>query len=287
MEPVTILREDLVLVDWGPMTLTISAWKQGAPRPVMAAQAARHALGCLRVLADFQGYLKVRADRLPEGRPLPPVVERTRLAAAAVARGLSPQAAVAGAVADEVAGFAWDLGADKVIVNNGGDIALRLSPGQTLRVGVQPPARNQPGPQPLLGRLRVQAEHGIHGVASSGWQGRSLSQGVADLVTVWAASASLADAAATALGNSVNVTAPGVERSRASRLDPGSGLGHAYVVENVGRLSPGQCRTALKAGQTQALDMYKQGLIRGCLLAIQGRFAVFDPDFAYVKAALS
>ena len=49
----------------------------------------------------------------------------------------------------------------------------------------------------MLGKLCVEDGSGGGGVASSGWAGRSLSPGVADMVTVWAGSAGLADAAAT------------------------------------------------------------------------------------------
>ncbi|MCP4687433.1 MAG: hypothetical protein GY859_05240, partial [Desulfobacterales bacterium] len=55
--PIHVLTEELVLVDWGPMTLTVSAWRKGRARPVIAARAAHAALRRLRILADFQGYL--------------------------------------------------------------------------------------------------------------------------------------------------------------------------------------------------------------------------------------
>lgn len=90
MEPVQVIRPDLVLVDWGPMTLTIAAWQNDEPRPVMAAQAARAALRCLAVLAEFQGYMRRRVRELPAGRPLPPVVERAARACRAIDGGLTP-----------------------------------------------------------------------------------------------------------------------------------------------------------------------------------------------------
>ncbi len=271
MEPVRILSPELVLVDWGPMTLSISVWQKGEARPVMAAQAARLAIRCLRWLADFQTYLKHPAEELPLGRFLPDVVSRACQASRKVGAGLTPLAAVAGAVGDEVAEFALGIGADRVVVNNGGDLALRLSPGQRLRVGVKPPGGE------LLGRLNLRARHQVGGVASSGWQGRSFSLGLAELVTVWARQAALADAAATALANAVDVEGAPVRRRPARELDPASDLGDTPVTTAVGALSAEQRRQALEAGLRTAAALHRRGIILGCLLRLQGDQALFDP----------
>jgi ApbE superfamily uncharacterized protein (UPF0280 family) len=278
---VQVLRPDLVLVDWGPMTLTISAWAGGQARPVAAAQTARQALRLLAVLADFQNYLKRPISELPPDRPAPSVVKRARDAAQAVGRGLTPLAAVAGAVADELSEVALELGADKVIVNNGGDIALRLTPGQTAQMGLRAfPAKDhatEQGPEaPLLGRLNISDGDGIGGVATSGWGGRSFSLGLADAVSVWAASAALADAAATALGNAVTAEIDGVTRQPASEIDPASDLGDVLVTTEVPELSPEERAAALAAGREEALRLRQEGNLIGCLIALQGDYALLD-----------
>lgn len=283
MEPVQVLRPDLVLVDWGPMTLTISAWAGGEARPVIAAQAARQALRLLAVLADFQDYLKRPAIELPTDRPAPSVAARARGAAGAVGRGLTPLAAVAGAVADELADAAMGLGADKVIVNNGGDIALRLGLGQSAQVGLRahPTRDSQPddaAKAPLLGRLSISATDAIGGVATSGWGGRSFSQGLADAVSVWARSAALADAAATALGNAVTAEISGVTRRPARELDPASDLGDTLVTTEVPALSPEDRAAALAAGRAEALKMRDEGTLIGCLIDLQGDYALLGGE---------
>ncbi|MCB2192082.1 MAG: FAD:protein FMN transferase [Deltaproteobacteria bacterium] len=274
MEPVQVIRSDLVLVDWGPMTLTISAWQGGQARPVMAAQAARAALRCLKILADFQGYMRRRMRELPAGRPLPPVVERAAQACRAVDSSLTPLAAVAGAVADEVADFALNLGADRVVVNNGGDIAVRLQPGQSLRVGVKPPDSEQGEGSPLMGRLNLRGGDGIGGVASSGWQGRSFSAGVADLVTVWAASAAQADAAATALGNAAQ--AQSAQSAPAQDIEPDCGLGKQQVTTQVGPLPREERLAALRRARDLSRRLHARGLIIGCLVLVQGEALLLD-----------
>lgn len=258
------------------MTLTISAWQGGQSRPVMAAQAARAALRCLKVLAEFQGYMRRRMRELPAGRLLPPVVERAASACRAVDVELTPLAAVAGAVADEVADFALGLGADRVVVNNGGDIAVRLAPEQVLRVGVKPPEREEGEASPIMGRLNLRGGDGIGGVASSGWQGRSHSSGVADLVTVWAGSAALADAAATALGNAAQAQGPQLESAPAIEIDPDSGLGEQRITTKVGPLIHEQRLAALQGAREVAQGLHGQGLITGCLVLVQGEALLLD-----------
>lgn len=116
------------------MTLTVAAWAGSKPRPVVAAKAAARALELLAQLSDFQQYLKQSVLGLPRCGRRPAVVERAvtacRRVALASGQRLTPLAAVAGSVADEVTDAAWGLGTDKVVVNNGGDLALRLAPGR-------------------------------------------------------------------------------------------------------------------------------------------------------------
>ncbi len=272
-EPIKVLSEDLVLVDWGPMTLTISAWDNERAMPVMAVRAAQTALESLEILADFQGYLKIPSSNLPIGRPLPRVVERAFEAARIVNGNLSPLAAVAGAVAEEVTVSASNLGADKVIVNNGGDIALYLKGRTRASVGLKALQSEE-----LIGRLNLVAENAIGGVASSGWGGRSFSTGVADLVVVWADNAGLSDAAATYIAGQVEVRDKKVRRVRAKDIDPFSDLNQAMVTAKVGRLSPRQCSEALEQGALASQKLFEARTIRGCFIMVQGNTFTLDPD---------
>ena len=270
--PLRVLSPDLVLVDWGPMTLTISAWARGRARPVMAALAGTRALDCLARLADFQRYLRRPARDLDPTRPLPRVVARALAGARTAGPGLTPLAAVAGAVAGEVADCAAEQGADRVLVNNGGDICLRLAPGQRAVVGIRPPGEDAS----LLARLHLQGP-AVGGVASSGWAGRSLSPGVADLVTVWARGPALADAAATWLAGRVDLDHPAVEKRPAREVQPDSDLGDLPVTTGVGPLEPAQRLAALAAGRRAAESLYHRGIIMGCLMLVQGDYAFLDP----------
>lgn len=271
--PIRVLAEDLILVDWGPMTLTISVWDQGVARPVMAVQAAWTALESLKTLADFKGLLALKANRVPNGRSLPGVVRRALDAARSVSEELSSLAAVAGASADEAADRAMNLGADKVIVNNGGDVAIRLDPNERATVGIKCPDSEK-----LIGRLNIDGSHGIGGVASSGWSGRSHSTGVADLVTVWAENAGSADAAATLIAGKTTTSGFGVQRVKAVELDHSSDLGDRLVTTRVGSLSERRRLQAFQKGARTAEELLQHGLIRGCLISLQGDSLLLDPE---------
>lgn len=270
MEPVRVIRPDLVVVDWGPMTMSIRAWADGRPRPVMAAKAGARALALLAELADFRNYLKLPALDLPKRGRVPAVAARAVAACRAVARvggvALTPLAAVAGAVADEVAEAAWGLGADRVVVNNGGDLALRLAPRRRLDVGLP----RWPG-GPLGHRLRVNGGDGVGGVAASGWGGRSFSPGVAEQAVAWGASGALADAAATVLAGACRVDSPRVRQTPAREIDPHTDVPEMMVTTHVGELDEGDARAALAGGEAMALRLMAELPILGAHFSVAGR----------------
>jgi len=120
---------------------------------------------------------------------------------AAAAAGVGPMAAVAGAVA-EYAGRDILKQCDEVIVENGGDIFLQVNREITISVFA--------GSSSLSNRIgiKISTRNSPLGICtSSGTVGPSLSFGTADAVTIVSPSASLADAAATAVGNLVKNSA--------------------------------------------------------------------------------
>jgi hypothetical protein len=122
--------------------------------------------------------------------------------------------------------------------------------------------------------LHVDAASGIGGVATSGWDGRSFSLGIADAVTVLARDAATADVAATLLANAVDADDPAVTRTPAADLDPDSDLGALPVTTAVGALSAGAVDDALAAGRAQAERWVREGRILAALIAVQGRGVV-------------
>ena len=190
------------------------------------------------------------------------------------ARFITPMAAVAGSVADEVlAAMTAGRSLARAYVNNGGDIAVHLSPGNSVAAGVV----NDPDRPGLDDRVVMSADRPARGMATSGWRGRSLSLGIADAVTVLAESAAAADAAATLIANAVTVDHPAIERAPASSLREESDLGERIVTVAVGPLPARARAAALDAGFAEARAMQQAGSIASARLALQGETRTLAP----------
>jgi len=187
---------------------------------------------------------------------------------------ITPMAAVAGSVAQEIIACYQRPGIARAWVNNGGDIAMHLSPGQSLKVGLYADIARldaaQLQDQLLLdGQFSVDAAMPVRGVATSGWRGRSFSMGIADSVTVLARSAAQADAAATVIANAVNVNDARVQRAPAASIKDDSDLGQGLVTINVPPLPPALVQQALQAGLAKAQALQSAGLIFSAVLVCQ------------------
>ena len=187
---------------------------------------------------------------------------------------ITPMAAVAGSVAQEIIACYQRPGIARAWVNNGGDIAMHLTPGQSLKVGLYADIARldvaQLQDQLLLdGQFSVEAAMPVRGVATSGWRGRSFSMGIADSVTVLAHTAAQADAAATVIANAVNVNDARVQRAPAASLKDDSDLGQRLVTTGVPPLAPALVLQALQAGLATARALQSEGLIDSALLVCQ------------------
>ncbi|HWN79660.1 MAG TPA: UPF0280 family protein [Bradyrhizobium sp.] len=181
---------------------------------------------------------------------------------------ITPMAAVAGSVAEEILGVMLQSAPlEQAYVNNGGDIALHLADGEHFTVGLA----ERPDAPALMRTMVVHADDPSRGVATSGRHGRSFSLGIADAVTVLARTASQADAAATIIANAVDVPGhPAIVRCPAHDLQPDSDLGARLVTRSVGKLSADEIEAALESGAACARKLLAAGLIDGAALRLLG-----------------
>lgn len=254
----------------GPIDLIIEAF--GPQDAVAVAYAAAHErlVGLLDLLCEELTALRARTER--ESLPPKGAVARRMFAAVypyAAEGFITPMAAVAGSVADDVLAAMLSATGDalsRAYVNNGGDIALHLAPGERFIVGlVDRP--DQPG---LFAKATISAEDGIGGIATSGARGRSFSLGIADAVTILARDAARADAAATVVANAVDVEHPDIIRQPARDLQPDNDLGDLRVTRFVPRLEPGEVEAALGKGVATAERLCATGEIIAAALHLQG-----------------
>jgi uncharacterized protein len=264
------LPDGAVLLDYGPMRMVIQAFDRATPLVDLAMEGASLAMRLLEDQARFLPVMKKKAHTL-EVRPEYPEVVRKMIDSTRKMEelDLTPLAAVAGAGSDLVADFLFDRGATKVIVDNGGDIALRLREGEAARVGLKTDIDAE-NPAYVI---PIDAEMGVGGVATSGLGGRSFTKGIASAATVLAEDASVADAAATVLGNFTNVEDPRITRATAESLYPETDIAREWVTTGVGALPPERVEEALQNGLRKARALVERGLIKGALIAVKQRVA--------------
>jgi ApbE superfamily uncharacterized protein (UPF0280 family) len=258
----------------GPIDLIVEAFAADPVEVERAYEAAtRRFTGILQVLVNELPLL-----RSPLGATPPPLhgpVARRMLAACWPHRAgfITPMAAVAGSVADEVlAAMLVRARLRRAYVNNGGDIAIHLAPGERFTVGlagIEDAA--------LHAALDLTADDAMGGVATSGWRGRSLSLGIADAVTIVARDAAAADAAATLVANAVNVDHPGVQRLPARAVRDDTDLGDLPVTVGVDALPLAAIERALDSGLQVARHMQASGLIHAAYLRLQGHVRIAAP----------
>jgi ApbE superfamily uncharacterized protein (UPF0280 family) len=257
----------------GPIDLIIEA--KGSEGDVRAAYqaAARRFSGLLDELCNELIELRKVAD--PLRNALNGVVARRMHAAVtpfAAEHFITPMAAVAGSVAEEILGAMLGVARlDRAYVNNGGDIALHLSRGEQFTIGLM----DRPDHFGVMQTISIETDDPARGIATSGRHGRSFSLGIADAVTVLARTASQADAAATIIANAVDL--PGhvaIVRLPANELQPDSDLGARRVTRDVGALGEGEIEEALRAGMIRAQQLLAAGLIEGAALRLLGETAL-------------
>ncbi len=245
----------------GPIDLIIRAWGTG--------QAEAYNKATMR----FTNLLEELVEELPQLRlpcsnerqfQLPTACRMQKAVRCFLPKFITPMAAVAGSVADEILSvMKRQKGIDKIYVNNGGDSAFYLSDGQSIKAMIASDSDAQ---------IEIGYNDPFRGIATSGWRGRSQSLGIADSVSVVANNAAMADAAATMIAN--HVTLPlhaAIETVSANEIFPDSDLGEQLVTIAVGKLSDLEVDRALLGGEKLATQYLNEGLIGGAMIMLKGQ----------------
>jgi uncharacterized protein len=273
------LGDSTVLVECGPMRMFVEGYSDGIIQPELCRNAAQEAIKFLAQIADRREEMKAPGLRLPE--PSKELLTHKMWEAVRLVgdEDLTPMAAVAGTIADSTADWLASKGLNKVVVNNGGDVALRLRPGETITVGIRPEVAGTE----VTSRVLISSEMNIGGICTSGLGGRSFTRGVASAATAFASRASVADAAATAVANATYIVSPAVHRCPADSIDPNTDLRGVEITCSVEELTRDEIDSALKKGLARAEQLVERSVIVGACVAVKGEMrctAAFDPGRA-------
>jgi ApbE superfamily uncharacterized protein (UPF0280 family) len=263
----------------GPIDIVLEAFGDADEIRMAYSAAAKRFVGVLDELCSELALLR-QQSRPGSAQPAGSVARRMAAAVAPFAERtfITPMAAVAGAVAEEILGAMTGCAAlERAYVNDGGDIALHIAPGQQFSVGMAEyphGAADSIGviERPsLFGKVTLHSAQRVRGIATSGWRGRSFSLGIADAVTVLAGRASEADAAATVIANAIDLSRHNaITRAPASEIAPDNDLGDLLVTRGVGELTASEIAAALDAGACVAESLLSSGLIHAAALHLRG-----------------
>ncbi len=253
-----------VLVENGPLRLVIQAFSGSVAKIELVKEAADYAFDCLDRVAGLQQLLKQRHGLItspPKDIIASVMWESVHLIGD---EDLTPMAAVAGTIADFVADWLFSHDVTKVIVDNGGDIAIRLKTGEIARVGF----RSVVDSQEITHVIHLDSKFSFWGVNTSGMGGRSLTRGIASAVTVFAKSSSVADAAATAVANDCFAEDEKICQVPARIVDRHTDLGDMLVTISTIGVSEETEKRALQYGLKKAEQLLERGVIRGAVIAV-------------------
>lgn len=262
----TVLPEGSVLAESGPMRLVISAGIGKVVQTKVALRAAEESFGFLERVARHRKFLGRHFLESREDIKDPLVLKMITSVVIVGDEDLTPMAAVAGTIADEVADFLFEHGMTKVVVDNGGDVAIRADREDPITVGIRPDVNDRE----IACVIGLDPDLRSHGVATSGLGGRSLTRGIASAATVVARTASLADAAATAVANASLLEDEQILRRRAEDLDPYTDIAGLDITVKVGPLSEQKKSRAVSQAIRRAEDLVRREVILGAFVAVQG-----------------
>ena len=274
-----VIDDESVLVECGPMRLIIRAWNKTQPQLSLARRAAEESISYLERIARCRSLLS---------RPWPRIkdlcddelAQRMVTSVKTIGDGdLTPMAAVAGTIADAAADWLFEQGLTKVIVDNGGDIAIRLARGERATVGVRPNV----GSRFISHVISLDSNRSAWGVTTSGMGGRSFTRGIASAVTVLADNASVADAAATAVANSCFVEDKGVLQLAAEKIDPNSDLTGTLITTEVGPLSEEKRRRAIESAQEKTEYLVQKKAVIGGFIALEDAMVISEGMQPYIS----
>ena len=184
---------------------------------------------------------------------------------------ITPMAAVAGSIADNILKVLIDdTHLEKAYVNNGGDISFYLNENQTMK-----------GSLAAIPNMitEIKYKNSSRGIATSGWRGKSFSRGIADSVTVLANNAAIADAAATMIGNAVDIyDHPNIKKKPANFIYEDSDLNNLPVTIEVGKLTKIEIKEALKNGYQTAIEYVQKDLINTALIQLSDCFCIVQKN---------
>ena len=255
-----------MFLEIGPVSLVISGEKDAIPYAFDRYKLEEKIRSILEEIKECLPVLKQKAYKIKNTKHMPDVPRKMVEAVKVIDESsLTPMAAVAGSVADAIKEFLKSEGLDLVSVNNGGDVSIFNKKGRGLRIDIGDIHIGKSSPYMLNIEQLID-----FGLATSGFGGRSFTLGLAESVTVIAATGAVADAAATFICNCTNTESDQVVRQKAAEVDPLTDIPDDNVTIRIGKLNETDIFQALENGLNIAANIKKQRHIYDAVIKFQG-----------------
>ena len=273
---ITNLEPGKILFDYGPMQIVLSAFADTRPMEEELTAAANYGAHLLGQISDHLAEAK-KSGGQSSSRGLPPLLQKMKKAAAVVEdETLTPMAAVAGTVADELTEFLVKKGATQAVVNNGGDIAFQIAKTDKISVGLCSSLFQDTHTH----LIQFYGGDGYGGVATSGLGGRGFTCGIASAVTVLAKSAAVADACATFLANCTYTPDAGIIRRCAAEIDPQTDIPDALVTVGLKNIRPEVFQQGINNSLLISRKLLQEEIIKGVVIFAGPYMSVLPPALA-------
>lgn len=271
---IELLRDNRIYINHGPTQMVIDAYVHNDKAPQIGIEAGKLVLEQLEQLATYYPELKRMKTFTKESDEFPAVLNKMICAVQKSGyEDLNTLGAVAGSFSDLALEEAIKLGATKVIINNGGDIALKDLSKNPVNVGI--PFKDHNCDRELV--LTITGDMNVGGICTSGFGGRSFTKGIANFVVALAENAAIADACATYLGNLTNVEDDNIIRCFAEQIDSGTDIAGQMVTVKVGYISETKQLQALYNGIKIAENLCNKEIIKGAIICVQDNIVKY-PD---------
>ena len=255
-----------MFLEVGPASLVIQGEKNGKPYEFEKELLVEKVKSILAEIREFLPVLKQKAYKIKNTKHMPDVPKKMVEAVKTIDEAsLTPMAAVAGSVADGIKEFLRNEGLDLLSVNNGGDISIFNKKGRGLKIDIGDINTGERSPYMLKIEQLID-----FGLATSGFGGRSFTLGLADIVTVIAATGAVADAAATFICNCTNIDSDQVIRQKASEIDPLTDIPDDNITMRIGKLNEVDILNALENGLDIAANIKNKKHIYDAIIKFQG-----------------
>ena len=254
------MNDQRLFINHGPIQMLLDLTYNNKKQPEMAQLVAQDVIKQFEAMLSYMSEIKAHKqyNHIPDNYTI--VFKKMIMAVKQLEdESFSPLAAVAGSFSEYALEKSLEYGAQRVIINNGGDIALKDITGKPIVVGI--PLETKLSGQQLI--MSVTENMGIEGICTSGFGGRSFTKGIATKAVAFCEKASVADVCATYIGNMTNVDDPHITRVLAEEIDSGTDIAGQLVTLKIGQLSRKSQLKALLNGYNAVEALYNKSIIKG------------------------